>query len=162
MLDYRRGRIMGRRQRQGISTSLAAGDPGKDLFAYLFLLIMVFSFMLLMSSEQAGSTQKAPGRTKKGKSTLTTVFKENIASLEKIDSKIFLRFGKDLYDPEKDFEKLKLDKRIVIAKKGSKQEQLFLYIEKKNQVDISLFEYLETFKKLSQKNVSIAFVQEVL
>jgi len=152
---------MGRRQRQGISTSLAAGDPGKDLFAYLFLLIMVFSFMLLMSFEQAGSAQKAPDQEKNGKSTLTTLSKENIASLEEIDSKIFLRFGKELYDPENDFERLLQDKKIVTVKKDSKQEQQFLYIEKKNQEDISLFEYLETFKKLSQKNVSIAFAKEV-
>ncbi len=152
---------MGRRQRQGISTTLAAGDPGKDLFAYLFLLIMVFSFMLLMSFEQAGSAQKAPDQEKSGESTLTTLSKENIASLEEIDSKIFLRFGKDLYDPENDFEALKRDRKIVTVKTGSKQEQLFLYIEKKNQDSISLFEYLETFKKLSHKNVSIAFAKEV-
>ena len=153
---------MGRRQRQGISTSLAAGDPGKDLFAYLFLLIMVFSFMLLMSFEQAGSAQKAPDSKKSGTSTLTIISKDNIASLEEIDSKIFLRFGKDLYDPENDFEKLEQDKKIVVVKQDGKEGQRFLYIKKKNQEDISLFEYLETFKKLSQKNISIAFAQEVL
>ncbi len=153
---------MGRRQRHGISTSLTAGDPGKDLFAYLFLLIMVFSFMLLMSSEQTGSTQKAPDSKKGGTSTLTTISKDNIAILEEIDSKIFLRFGKKLYDPENDIEKLEQDKKIVIVKQEGKEEQRFLYIEKKNQEDISLFEYLETFKKLSQKNISIAFAQEVL
>jgi hypothetical protein len=153
---------MGRRQKQGISTSLAAGDPGKDLFAYLFLLIMVFSFMLLMSFEQAGSAQKAPESEKSGTSSLTTISKDNIASLEEIDSKIFLRFGKDLYDPENDLEKLEQDKKIVVVKQDGREEQRFLYIEKKNQEDISLFEYLETFKRLSQKNISIAFAQEVL
>jgi hypothetical protein len=153
---------MGRRQRQGISTALVAGDPGKDLFAYLFLLIMVFSFMLLMSFEQAGSAQKAPDHKKEGKSSLTELSKDTIGTLEEINSKLFLRFGKDLYDPEKDFNKLEQDKKIVTVKKGSGQEQHFLYIEKKNQDDISLFEYLETFKKLSQQNISIAFSQEVL
>ncbi len=153
---------MGRRQRQGISTSLAAGDPGKDLFAYLFLLIMVFSFMLLMSFEQAGSVQKAPDSEKNGTSTLTTISKDNIASLEEIDSKIFLRFGKVLYDPEYDIEKLEQDKKIVAVKQDGREEQRFLYIEKKNQEDISLFEYLETFKRLSRKNISIAFAQEIL
>lgn len=157
---------MGRRQRHGISTSLAAGDPGKDLFAYLFLLIMVFSFMLLMSFEQAGSAQKAPDpktieQERTGKSTLTAISQKNIASLEKIDSKIFLRFGKDLYDPLNDFERLVQDRKIVTVKTGGNQEQLFLYIEKKNQDSISLFEYLETFKKLSGENVSIAFAKEV-
>lgn len=153
---------MGRRRRQGISTSLAAGDPGKDLFAYLFLLIMVFSFMLLMSFEQAGSARKAPESEKSGTSTLTTISKDNIATLEEINSKIFLRFGKDLYDPENDLEKLEQDKKIVVVKQDGREEQRFLYIEKKNQEDISLFEYLETFKRLSQKNISIAFTREVL
>lgn len=153
---------MGRRRREGISTSLAAGDPGKDLFAYLFLLIMVFSFMLLMSFDEKGSAQKAPESKKSGTSTLTTISKDNIATLEEIDSKIFLRFGKDLYDPENDLEKLEQDKKIVVVKQDGREEQRFLYIEKKNQEDISLFEYLETFKRLSQKNISIAFVREVL
>ncbi|MCP3872059.1 MAG: hypothetical protein GY699_02750 [Desulfobacteraceae bacterium] len=153
---------MRNRRRQGISTTLAAGDPGKDLFAYLFLLIMVFSFMLLMSFEQAGSAQKSPDQGKKGSSGLTSLSKDTIASLEEVDSKIFLKFGQNLYDPEKDFEKLKKDNRIVTLKKDGKKEALFLYIEKKNQDSISLFEYLETFKTLSEKNVSIAFAQEVL
>ncbi|MEA1969125.1 MAG: hypothetical protein U9N77_13015 [Thermodesulfobacteriota bacterium] len=153
---------MGRRRRQGISTSLAAGDPGKDLFAYLFLLIMVFSFMLLMSFEQAGSARKAPESEKSGTSTLATISKDNIATLEEINSKIFLRFGKDLYDPENDLEKFEQDKKNVVVKQDGREEQRFLYIEKKNQEDISLFEYLETFKRLSQKNISIAFTREVL
>ncbi len=42
---------------------------------------MVFSFMLLMSFEQTGSAQKAPESEKSGTSTLTTIFKHNIASL---------------------------------------------------------------------------------
>ena len=153
---------MRRRQRQSISISPAAGDPGKDLFAYLFLLIMVFSFMLIMSSEQTGSAQKAPHSEKRGTSGFTAISQKNIASLEKIDSKIFLRFGSELYNPEHDLEKLEKDKRIVIVKKTGEKEQKFLYIKKKDQEDISLFEYLETFKKISQKNISIAFAREVI
>ena len=152
---------MKRRQRQGIPTSFTAGDPGKDLFAYLFLLIMVFSFMLLMSSEQQDSSQKAPDSNESGTSTLTTISKKNIASLEEIDSKIFLRFGKELYDPEKDIEKLEQADKLVLVKQDDGKEQKFLYIEKKDQNNISLFEYLETFKKLSQNNISIAFAKKV-
>jgi hypothetical protein len=152
---------MRRRQRQGIPTSFTTGDPGKDLFAYLFLLIMVFSFMLLMSFEQKGSAQKAPDSKEGGTSTLTSISKENIASLEEIDSKIFLRFGKELYDPENDIEKLEKAGKLVLVKQDDGREQKFLYIEKKNQKDISLFEYLETFKKLSQNNISIAFARKV-
>ena len=67
-----------------------------------------------------------------------------------------------MYNPEHDLEKLKKDKRIVIVKKTGEKEQKFLYIKKKDQEDISLFEYLETFKKISQKNISIAFAREVI
>ena len=149
------------RRRQSTSISLAAGDPGKDLFAYLFLLIMVFSFMLLMSSEQTGNAQKAPEQQKSSKSTFSQIVEKNIATLEKKGTKIFLRFENDLYDPQKDFEKLEQDKRIVVKKQGG-NVQKFLYIKKTNHETISLFQYLETFKTFSDHNISIAFAVSVL
>ena len=149
-----------KRRRQSTSLSLAA-DPGKDLFAYLFLLIMVFSFMLLMSSEQTGSAQKAPDQQKSAKSAFSQVMEANIATLEKKGTKIFLRFGNKLYDPQKDFEKLEQDKRIVVKKEGG-NVQKFLYINKTNHENISLSEYLETFKLFSEHDISIAFAVTLL
>ena len=55
--------MSGRRKRNGFSFENAQ-DPGKDLFAYLFLLIMVFSFMLLMTTEEK----------RKGRAILLAVF----------------------------------------------------------------------------------------
>lgn len=150
---------MGRR-RSGINIFPTAGDPGKDLFAYLFLLIMVFAFMLMMSSEQAGSAQNAPARKKNGTSALTQVAIENIGVLEKQGSQLLLRFGKNLYDPETDFEKLEQDKRIMTITKDGKNQKI-LYIEKKGRTSISLFDYLDTFKPLSRKGVSIAFAGRI-
>lgn len=154
---------MSRHRRSRISTALAAGDPGKDLFAYLFLLIMVFSFMLLMSFEQAGSAQKSPDQEKSGNSSLKVLSKDNIATLVKQDARLLLKYGSILYDPKTDFDKLVKDKRVIIVtQKGRKKPQKFLYIEKKNQESISLFEYLETFQLLAQKNVSVAFAKQIL
>ena len=150
-----------RRRRQSTNISLAAGDPGKDLFAYLFLLIMVFSFMLLMSSEQAGNAQKAPDQQTRSKSTFSQVMEANIATLEKKGTKIFLRFGNKLYDPQKDFEKLEQDKRIVVKTEEGKSQK-FLYIKKINHENISLSQYLETFKSFSEHNISIAFAATLL
>ncbi|SDU57040.1 hypothetical protein [Desulfobacula phenolica] len=144
------------RRRQSINISLAAGDPGKDLFAYLFLLIMVFSFMLIMSLEQPGSAQAAPDRKKRGGSTFSKLAKQRLATLENRDSKIYLRFGKDIYDPQTDLKRLEQDKRIVIKKQG-KTIQKILYIKKTKDNNISLSQYLETFKSFSDHNISIAF-----
>lgn len=163
---------MSRRRRHSLSYSMAAGDPGKDLFAYLFLLIMVFAFMVLMSIEQNGSVQnkpdqngsaqKAPDQEKSGKSQLTRIAQKNIAVLEERQNRIYLRYGRKLYDPEKDFHRLLADKRVVTHLKDGHEKQQVLYIEKKNQETITLFEYLETFQRLSERNVSIAFAQELL
>lgn len=150
------------RRRQSITVPLAAGDPGKDLFAYLFLLIMVFAFMVLMSIEQKNNTQQAPDQKKQGKSRVTQILKKNIGTLEDRDGKIYLKFDQTIYDPVKDLHRLVQDKRIVISHPEGKEKQQFLYIEKKNQETISLFDYLETFQKLSQKNITIAFAEELL
>jgi hypothetical protein len=194
------GALIMRRMRS-IHTALAAGDPGKDLFAYLFLLIMVFSFMLLMSFDQSQSFQNTPekntpekntpeknileknllgknileknildqntldhdtgGQKKSTESTYSTVAGKSIATLEKRGSKIFLLFGKDLYDPEKDLKKLEKDKRIVVKKDGEKLEKV-LYIWKTDGENILLSHYLETFKYFSQHNISIAFAADIL
>ena len=117
--------------------------------------------MLLMSSEQTGNAQKAPEQQKSSKSTFSQIVEKNIATLEKKGTKIFLRFENDLYDPQKDFEKLEQDKRIVVKKQGG-NVQKFLYIKKTNHETISLFQYLETFKTFSDHNISIAFAVSVL
>lgn len=152
--------IMGRRHRQGISLAFSAGDPGRDLFAYLFLLIMVFAFMLLMSFEEAESIQKSPVQRQPGKSVAVQISKDNIASLEVVDSRVYLRFGKALYDPVTDFEKLVRDKKIVTQSKNGKEQRL-LYVSRENIRNISLSDYLETFKTLSERDVLVAFAGEI-
>lgn len=152
---------MGRRGRRGPAPFPVAGDPGKDLFAYLFLMMMVFSFMLMMTLDRAGSPQKAPDAKETGSSALVELAKGDIGTLEKQGSKLLLRFADAIYDPEKDFQKLDRDKKIKSMEKNGKAIRV-LYIEKKDQASVSLFAYLETFQVLSRNGVSIAFAEKAV
>ncbi len=149
------------RRKRGIHIAAVSGDPGKDLFAYLFLLIMVFSFMLLMSVDQSQARQDSPDHTKSGKSSYSKVSKQNVATLRTKGDRLYLKFGNDLYDPITDMSKLELDGRIT-KKIDGETVQKIMYIEKQDKGDISLFHYLDTFKIFSDHQISIAFVKVVL
>ncbi len=154
---------MRRRQRGGALGAVMTQDPGKDLFAYLFLLIMVFAFMLLMSFEQkdgAGSTQTGPVEKKPSLTGPKTVSRDQVARLVKEGNTLLLRFGTVVYDPETDFKRLEDDGRIVTVHGDNGEVRRFLYIEKKSRQVISLFEYLDTFHIFSKQEVSIAFARE--
>lgn len=148
------------RRRRHLSTQLIAGDPGKDLFAYLFLLVMIFSFMLLMSFDPSDKAQKAPDHdmsgSKSSKSSFTLVTKGQVAKLKLKDSQLFLQYGKTLYDPIKEMKKLEQDNRIVLKKTGNKTQKV-LYIQKETQNQVSLVQYLDTFQAFSKNNITIAF-----
>jgi hypothetical protein len=140
-------------------------DPGKDLFAYLFLLIMVFSFMLLMTTDEcrdAVSGQKSPERSNSSSgSSLASVAFEKIGRMVKKDGKLYLAFGKILYDPKKDVEKLENDGRITtIIDKDDVQRRL-LYIEEDNDQKVFLTEYLDAFEYLSNQGIGVAFSERV-
>ncbi len=148
------------RTRNRININAMSGDPGKDLFAYLFLLVMMFSFMLLMSMNSSESRQKAPDQNGNGKSSFSRVPEKNVAVLEKKNGALYLRFGRILYNPSTDMEKLEQDKRITIKKNGDKVQK-FLYIKKDKNQTISLFDYLDTFKFFSDNQISVAFVRVI-
>ena len=151
---------MGYHRRRGITASPAAGDPGKDLFAYLFLLVMVFTFMLLMSFDQGGSGQNAPESSKTGSTLTAAVSAEQLGVLEKKGTRIVMRFGSAVYDPGTDMEKIEQDGRVVTMLKDGR-EQKVLYVKKVNESQISLYDYLETFQKLSEMHITIIFAEEV-
>jgi hypothetical protein len=138
---------------------MQAQDPGKDLFAYLFLLIMVFAFMLLMSVDQQKQTQTAPEHAQPGRSGFHKVSADHVATLEKNKEKLWLRFGDVRYDPLTDFEKLVQDGRLIKDGDGEKQ---MLLIEDTPGERIFLHDYLETFSVFSRQGVAIAFAKEVL
>lgn len=148
------------RRRNRIQFTAIANDPGKDLFAYLFLLIMVFSFMLLMSVDPSHSQQRSPDQGQIGTSRFSAVSRDHVAELEIRDNRLHLRFGRDLYDPVRDMDKLVSDNRIT-RKTDKGRVQKILYINKQEKKEISLFDYLDTFKIFSDHRISIAFVKVV-
>lgn len=150
----------GFRRRRGVATQLAAADPGKDLFAYLFLLIMVFSFMLLMSVDQRKSIQDAPQSRKTGMASFVQVDKSKLATLEKQGSKIVLKIGNDLFDPRTDVDRLIRENKVVTVPDGSTEKQV-LYVKKPDADQITLHDYLETFQHLSKRKITIIFAAEV-
>jgi hypothetical protein len=137
---------------------IPAQDPGKDLFAYLFLLIMVFAFMLLLSVDQQRQAQNAPEQAQPGRSGFHSVSPEHVAALEKDRGKLWLWYGDVRYDPLTDFEKLVQDRRLITDGTGEKQ---VLLIGDTSGKGISLHDYLETFSVFSRQGVAIAFARQV-
>ena len=139
-------------------------DPGKDLFAYLFILIMVFSFMLLMTTEERHSRlygQKAPQSSKVGRSQIAEVASVNIGRLEKGDKGIVLIFGRQIYHPWLDIERLSADGRITISRRPDGSSDRILYLASDNAQKVSLAEYLKAFSFLGEQGINVAFADEV-
>ncbi len=149
--------------------SLLAGggatvDPGKDLFAYLFILIMVFSFMLLMTTEERHSRRaenRAPQSLKAGRSELATVKAVNIGRLEKRGRGLVLVFAGQRYDPVRDFSRLEDDGRITIGRDADGKPRRTLYLDAGDAGLVSLAEYLKAFRFLGEHGVSVAFAERV-
>jgi hypothetical protein len=156
---------MGHRPRHiGISLERTQ-DPGKDLFAYLFLLIMVFSFMLLMTTSERQSTlpgQKGPQQSEdSGRSRLAAVSTDKIAQLVKKDGRLWLRFGNDAYDPVWDMGRLEEDQRIAVITETDGRQQRVLYLEEDRTNTVLLAEYLAAFQHLNRHGIGVAFAERI-
>ncbi len=139
-------------------------DPGKDLFAYLFILIMVFSFMLLMTTEERHSRQyeqKAPQSSKVGRSQVARVALINMGRLEKGEHGIILVFEGQKYNPLQDIERLTADGRITVAPQLDGSSERTLYLIAENAQKVSLAEYLQAFSFLGEHGINVAFADEV-
>ncbi len=156
---------MARYRKRGLSgIEQRTVDPGKDLFAYLFILIMVFSFMLLMTTEERHSRQrgqKAPQSSKVGRSQVVEVASTNIGRLEKEDNGIVLIFENQRYRPLQDIERLTADGRIAVSQGSDGSSERVLYLVAENAQKVSLAEYLKAFSFLGEQGINIAFAEEV-
>ncbi len=138
-------------------------DPGKDLFAYLFLVMLIFSFVILITYEQKVRKlviEESPREVSQGRSSLVTLKNKEIGRLVKRNGKIYLLFGEKSYRPDTD---LNLLEKLGIIKKIQKEgkESRVLYIAEEPQSRIYLNEYLETFAALSDQGIDIAFARKV-
>jgi hypothetical protein len=154
-----------RRRRKSGMTLDHTQDPGKDLFAYLFLLIMVFSFMLMMSMEERYDRligQMAPEKQKEqesGQSTLVAINNDNIGRLKKSNGKLYMVFQNRAYDPLSEIEQLAEDQHIVSLYSDDGQEGKYIYLEQTNSDKVFLHEYLSAFQSLSSRGISVAFAE---
>ncbi len=91
------------RRRHGSAFFSQVQDPGKDLFAYLFLVMLVFSFVILLTYEQKvrnSMLSKSPKEVSRGKSSFAVVGKDEIGRLAKKDGRVCIIFGEKAYYPE--------------------------------------------------------------
>jgi hypothetical protein len=155
---------MHRRRRDALQIRRAE-DPGKDLFAYLFILIMVFSFMLLVSSEErAKSTEHRDAPRSEqlaGRSSLAGVSAKQIGSLQKTDGRLYLVFEETRYLPEQDLERLKADGRVCTATDGHGVGERVIYLEEEPASRVLLAEYLNAFQTLSRAGIGVAFARRI-
>jgi len=152
----------GRRSRRGEFFSQVQ-DPGKDLFAYLFLVMLIFSFVILLTYEQKvrrQTIQKSPEEVSQGRSSLVTLKNKEIGKLIKRDGIIYLLFGEKSYRPDTDIASLEKEGILKTIQRDGKEAKM-LYIEEEPQSRIYLKEYLETFAALSDQGIDIAFARKV-
>lgn len=156
---------MARRRMRQSGASDGAQDPGKDLFAYLFLLIMIFTFMVLLTTEErrngmAGQTAPASQPTS-SRASLTTVARDQIGSLAMVGEQLVLNFADKTYHPSRDIEALIADGCVGHLPGEDGREKRVLYIAEKGQQAVSLDAYLRAFKSLADAGITVAFTEQV-
>ncbi len=155
---------MARRHSRNNIRLIPTADPGKDLYAYLYL-ITVISFIFLVTAGKmpnAVSKHEGPDQLKvPGVSSLATVSSRKLGKLVKKDNRIYLKFGDRLIDPINDLRSLETE-GFLIANKGSDgKEKKTLYLESAETNSVLLSEYLIAFERFSQNGITIAFAEKV-
>jgi hypothetical protein len=151
---------MSRRRRSMLLQHSNTQDPGKDLFAYLFLLVMVFSFMLLVTLKDVhGQLQSQNGPDRQPEPTQSSISRIEAAQLGHLvhaENGLVLEFAGELYDPVIDVKRLHEDGRLIDGD-GSKT----LYLEERTDSQVLLNEYLEAFVNLNHAGINVAFAESV-
>ncbi len=138
-------------------------DPGKDLFAYLFLVMLIFSFIILLTYEQKvrrEAVQQSPTEISQGSSSLITLNTGQIGRLVKREEKVCLLFGEKTYFPDTDIAVMEKDGIIKQVSRNGRKAKV-LYLKEDPRSSIYLKEYLETFSALSQHGIDIAFARQM-
>lgn len=156
---------MSRRRVRYNSAHEGAQDPGKDLFAYLFLLIMIFTFMVLLTTEErrnglAGQTAPAKQPTS-SRASLIAVERDQIGTLVMVDKQLVVRFDRKDYHPSQDIDALLADGCIAHLPQQGGGEKRILYIAEQTQHAVSLNAYLATFNALADEGITVAFTEQL-
>jgi len=154
---------MAGRRRQRTSSNGIMADPSKDLFAYLFLMIMIFCFMLMMATHeivQGVKGQDSPAKQEAAAgSSLAHVNVEGIGRLLKQGNDIFIAYGDHHYSPKTDLEAMRADGRVMTLPGKDGKDKQVLYIEETSDQQVLLTEYLEAFGYLSRQGIGVAFAE---
>ena len=151
---------MSRRRRSMLLLHSTSQDPGKDLFAYLFLLVMVFSFMLLVTLKDVHGqlqAQTAPDQqAESGQSSFSKIDHSQLGRLVRTEQGLALEFDGEQYDPVADLDRLQQSGRLIESDEGKT-----LYLEEQTDSQVLLTEYLEAFINLNRAGISVAFAESV-
>jgi len=133
-------------------------DPGKDLFAYLFLLTIIISLLFLTQGlNMITQTQNAPENKAMSLKKRIKLKPDHIGRLVRKDGQIYLCFQTKLYLPKNEMDIAHLKNEGFVHLNGKREE---IYIWKNSAKNISLEEYLETFKHFNEHNINIIFVDK--
>lgn len=155
---------MARRHGRKSITLIPTADPGKDLYAYLYL-ITVISFIFLVTAGKmpdAISKHEGPDQLKTpGVSSLATLSSKNLGKLVKQGAQIYLKFGNRLIDPITEIHRLEAEGFLTSLRGTGGKEKKTLFLESAETKAVLLSEYLSAFQQFSKHGIGIAFAERV-
>ncbi len=155
---------MTRRHGRKSITLIPTADPGKDLYAYLYL-ITVISFIFLVTAGKmpnAVAKHEGPDQLKvPGVSSLATVASGKLGKLVKQENRIFLKFGDRLIDPVTEIHYLEAEGFLTATKSADGKKKKTLFLESAETKAVLLSEYLSAFQQFSKHGIGIAFAEQV-
>jgi hypothetical protein len=141
-----------RRKRRSFSPGFQ--DPGKDLFAFLFLTTFIMVFVMIISYEQKSKGgRKAPAQRGAGAGTIT-MSQNNVGRLARENASLVLVYENRRFDPtnESDVKELLKGKRVQ-EKNGEKE----IYIVEDPQCGMLVTEYFHAFEKIKKRGINVVF-----
>ncbi|MEA3465668.1 MAG: hypothetical protein U9R29_06640 [Thermodesulfobacteriota bacterium] len=156
---------MSRRRRNATVIAGAGHDSGKDLFAYLFLLMVIFVFVLLMTLHQVqGATEQTTAPTTnqpQENSLVKSINQQQFGVLVKVDDQLVLQFGDQYFRPQQDLEQLLASPYLLSETDATGHERKVLYLDADHGQQVLLTEYLSSFQSLSRAGIDVAFAKRM-
>lgn len=145
-------------RRKGKSMVSGFQDPGKDIFAFLFLTSFIMIFVMLVAYEQkvkGGDKSPGPPIPENGGGTIILP-KGDVGELMKENDKIFLVFGNSKFDPTDEKQLNTLIAGPWIKEKDGKKV-MYLNLKEASNSRVLLNEYFSAFNEISRRNIEVVF-----
>jgi len=141
-----------RRKRKILSPGFQ--DPGKDLFAFLFLTTFIMVFVMLMAYEQKTKSVNKPPTPPSNSGGTITLPKGDIGLLTKEKGKIILAFGSRKFDPT---DQIQLNTLITGPWIKEMEGKKRIYLKEAPNSNVLLSEYFSAFNEISGKGIEVVF-----